>query len=133
MAETRLEIALEDIRQQSGFDAVLLTDTQGIMLAESQESGVPEQTITLLHRVANEVATQIAAQTAATASGAISPTVPESASGESEFFDWDGRRVVCRWFEARRPGILVVLVPKGKSYKWAIGRMVKEMQRLIGM
>ena len=52
--------------------------------------------------------------------------------GESEFFDWEGRRVVCRWVEARKPAVLVVLVPKAKSYKWAVGRMVKEVQRLIG-
>jgi hypothetical protein len=51
---------------------------------------------------------------------------------ESEFFDWEGRRVVCRWFEAQRPGVVVVLVPKNKSYKWAMNRMVKELQRLIG-
>src|SRR5262245_45343385 len=105
MTETRLEIALEDIRVQSGFDLAVLTDLRGSILAMAQAKDIPVGADQILLQIATKVALQTQE------SGA-------PLSGESEFFDWDGRRIVCRWFEARIPGILVVLVPKGKSYKW---------------
>jgi hypothetical protein len=119
MTETRLNIALEDIRGQSGFDLAVLTDLSGNILALSQAKEIPTGADNILLKIASQIAEQAQERGA-------------SLTGESEFFDWDGRRIVCRWFEARIPGVLVVLVPKGKSYKWAVGRMVKEVQRLIG-
>src|SRR5688572_11304033 len=116
MTEMRLEIALEDIRVQSGFDLAVLTDLHGNILAMSQAKETPYEAANILLQIASQVAAQ-------------SQEGGAPVSGESEFFDWDGRRIVCRWFEARIPGVLVVLVPKGKSYKWAVGRMVKEVQR----
>ncbi|MEP7285698.1 MAG: hypothetical protein ABI947_08020 [Chloroflexota bacterium] len=118
MPETRLGVALEDIRAQSGFEAALLIDRTGSVLASTH---APESSPESL-----EVLLQVALHAAGRAESG------KSVAGESEFFDWESRRVVCRWFQARKPGVLVVLVPKGKSYKWAVNRLVRELQRLIG-
>ncbi len=120
MAESRLAAAMDDIRVQSGFDAAVLIDMEGKMLAEVHSPETQPNTVETLLQVASQVTVR-----AENKSGV-------EASGESEFFDWEGRRIVCRWFKARRSGVLVLLVPKGKSYKWATNRMVKELQHLIG-
>jgi hypothetical protein len=120
MAESRLEVAIEDILEQSSFDAALLTDLQANVLASIKRKDLPPDASGILMQVAMQVATR------------DEDRVRLAEAGESEFFDWEGRRVVCRWIEARTPTLLVVLVPKAKSYKWAVGRMVKEVQRLIG-
>ena len=122
MTEARLDIAIEDIRSVSGFEAVLLTDLQGEILSAVRSDDVPPEVLGALLQVAEQVVIR-----ASDANQKL--TVP----GESEFFDWNGRRVVCRWFKARRPGVVVALVPKGKAYRWAMGRLVKEIQRLIGV
>ena len=119
MVEPRLFSLVEEIRRQSEFEAAVLIDLDSNLLAESRESGMSQETLDTLSQIADQVAERV-----------NETELPES--GESEFFDWDGRRVVCRWFEARRPGVLVVLVPKNKSYRWAVNRMVKELQNLIG-
>lgn len=111
---------MDDIRLQSGFDAAVLVDMEGKMLAEVHSPETQPVTVDTLLQVANQVTVRAEDRTGV------------GASGESEFFDWDGRRIVCRWFKARKPGVLVLLVPKGKSYKWATNRMVKELQHLIG-
>jgi hypothetical protein len=118
--ETRLYVAMEDIRVQSGFDAAVLTDLDGKLLSAVRSSDILEDTIDILLLVAAQIAAR------------SEDAKAMETSGESEFFDWEGRRIVCRWFEARKPGVLVVLVPKGKSYRWAANRMVKEIQHLIG-
>jgi hypothetical protein len=119
MIDPRLHSVVEEIRRQSEFEAAILTDLDSNILAESKESGTSQETLDVLSQIADQVA------------GRLSETgMPES--GESEFFDWEGRRVVCRWFEAQTPGVLVVLVPKSKSYRWAMNRMVKELQHQIG-
>ena len=120
MPETRLYVAMEDIRVQSGFDAAVLTDLDGKLLSAVHATEVPEDTIDILLLVAGQIAARSDDKKAM------------DSTGESEFFDWEGRRIVCRWFQARKPGVLVVLVPKGKSYRWAANRMVKEIQHLIG-
>ncbi len=122
MTEARLDIAIEDIRSVSGFEAVILTDLRGEILSAVRGSDTPPETLNGLLQVAEQVVIR------ASDRGQRLPL-----PGESEFFDWDGRRVVCRWFTARRPGVVVALVPKGKAYRWAMGRLVKEIQRLIGM
>ena len=119
MPDTRLVGLMEEIRRQSEFEAAVLVDADSTLLAECQEPGTSQEALDILTEIAEQVAERISQ------SG-----MPES--GESEFFDWEGRRVVCRWFEARNPGVLVVLVPKSKSYRWAVNRMVKELQRTIG-
>ena len=120
MPETRLYVAMEDIRVQSGFDAAVLTDLDGNVLSAVHSRDIPTDTIDILLAVAEQVAARSEDKKAM------------NVGGESEFFDWEGRRIVCRWFQARKPGVLVVLVPKGKSYRWAANRMVKEIQHLIG-
>ncbi len=117
MPESRLAAAIEDIRIQSGFDAAVLVDMDGVILAAVHSADTEPGTLDMLFQVASQVTAR---------------AEKNGKGGESEFFDWEGRRIVCRWFKARRPGVLVLLVPKGKSYKWATNRMVKELQHLIG-
>lgn len=119
MAEPRLYALIEEIRSQSEFEAAVLVDLDSNILAECRQQGTSQETL--------DVLTQIGGQAAERVGESNTP-----GNGESEFFDYEGRRVVCRWFEAERPGVVVALVPKNKSYKWAMNRMVKELQRLIG-
>src|SRR5215470_4254665 len=119
MAEPKLYALIEEIRSQSEFEAAILVDLESNILAETRQPGTSQETLDVLTQIGEQAAERISES-----------DTPES--GESEFFDYEGRRVVCRWFEAERPGVLVVLVPKNKSYKWAMNRMVKELQRLIG-
>ena len=120
MPEARLEIAIEDIRSASGFEAVVLTDLRGEILSAVRSEGTPPEALDAMLDVASQVAVR------------ATDKIGLSKAGESEFFDWDGRRVVCRWFQARKPGVVVALIPKGKTYKWAMSRLVREIQRLIG-
>ena len=119
MVNTRLGGIVDEIRRQSEFEAAILIDLDSNILAESMEPGTNRQTLDTMSQIADQIAERVSEN-----------ETPEN--GESEFFDWDGRRVVCRWFEAETPGVLVALVSKSKSYRWAMNRMVKELQRQIG-
>ena len=69
---------MDDIRMQSGFDAAVLIDMEGKMLAEVHSPETQPITVDTLVQVANQVTAR-----AENKSGI-------EANGESEFFDWDG-------------------------------------------
>jgi hypothetical protein len=116
-----LETLIEDVRTQAGFEAALIIDLKGSILAAARADDTMPETVGALL----DIALRIAAR-------------PEDRAkladvGESIFFDWDGRQVICRWFTRRKssePRLLVVLAPRGKPYKRAVSLLVKETRRL---
>jgi len=118
-----LDTLVEQARVDAGFEAVLLADLQGHILAAARSDETTPETLDSLL----DLATRLAAR-------------PEDRSrladtGEITFFDWEGQQVICRWFTARQPPqvhLLVILAPRGKPHKRAAGHLVREVQRLSG-
>ncbi len=116
-----LETVIEQVRAEAGFEAALITDLKGTILAAARADDTPPETVGALLDVAMRIVAR-----------------PEDRAkladvGESTFFDWEGRQVICRWFTRRKPPeprLLVVLAPRGKPYKRAVSVLVKEAQRL---
>jgi hypothetical protein len=112
---------LEQSRNEAEFEVVLLTDLQGGIAAAARSDGAtPEMLGALL-----DVAQRIAARP--------DDRAKLAAAGESTFFDWEGRRVICRWLilpTTQEPHLLVVLAPHGKAYKRAISQLAKELRQL---
>jgi hypothetical protein len=116
-----LDDLVEQARADAGFEAVLLADLQGHILAAARDDETTPETLDSLLDLATRMATR-----------------PEDRSrladaGEITFFDWEGRQVVYRWFTARQPPqvhLLVILAPRGKPHKRAAGHLVREVQRL---
>ena len=119
-AET-LESMIEQVRAEAGFEAALLLDLQGRILAAARGDETSPETIGALLDVAMRIVAR-----------------PEDRAklaevSESTFFDWEGRQVVCRWYTRNKPPeprLVVVLAPRGKPYKRAVGLLVKEAGRL---
>ncbi len=115
-----LETQLEQTRAEAEFEAVLLTDFGGKIIAAARSDETSPETIGALL----EMAVHFAAN-------------PEDRSrlsdaGESSFFDWQGRQVIFRWFMVgQQPYLLVVLAPPGKAYKRAAGQLVRQVQRTL--
>jgi len=55
MTEARLDIAIEDIRSVSGFEAVILTDLRGEILSAVRGEETPAETLNGLLQVAEQV------------------------------------------------------------------------------
>ncbi len=120
MSSDSLETMFEQTRAEAAFDAVLLTDFDGQILAAARaDDTTPDMIGALL-----DMAVRFAAS-------------PEDRSrlsdaGESTFFDWEGRQVIFRWFMAdQRRCLLVILAPHGKAYKRAAGQLVRLAQRAL--
>lgn len=119
-----LETLIEQVRAEAGFEAALITDLKGAILATARADDTPPETVGALLDVAMRIVAR-----------------PEDRAkladiGESTFFDWEGRQVICRWFSRRKPPeprLLVVLAPRGKPYKRAVSLLVKEAQRLSAL
>jgi hypothetical protein len=112
-----LDGQIEEIRAEAGWEAVLLTDPDGkIVSAARADSTTPEMLDALL-----SLALRIAARPEDRA--ALAKT------GQSTFFDWEGRRVICRYIDAPASRLLIILTPRGTSYKRAANRLV----RLVAM
>jgi hypothetical protein len=109
--------ALADTRAGTAFDIVLVTDNTGALVAGDWSETVAPDSVTGLLALAQRV----------TDDPNNFNVLAES--GESHFFDWDGRQVVCRPFEvADQPWLLVALAPPRGSYKQALGRLIKQIQ-----
>ena len=118
-----LDTLVEQVRVDAGFEAVLLTDLRSHVLAAARSDDTTPETLDSLL----DVATRIAARSEDRSRLAD--------AGEITFFDWEGRQVICRWFTARQPPqvyLLVILAPRGKPHKRATGHLVREVQRLSG-
>jgi hypothetical protein len=112
-----LDEQIKEIRAETGWEAVLLTGPDGkILSAARADSTTPEMLDALL-----SLALRIAARPEDRA--ALAKT------GQSTFFDWEGRRVICRYLDTPAPRLLIILAPRGTSYKRAANRLA----RLIGM
>ena len=56
-----------------------------------------------------------------------------AAVGESVFFDWEGRQIICRWFTVKdQPRLFVIMAPQAKPYKRAAAQLVTTAKRLLG-
>jgi hypothetical protein len=116
-----LETLIERVRAEAGFEAALITDLRGSILAAARADDTPPDMVGALLDIAMRIVAR-----------------PEDRAkladvGESTFFDWEGRQVICRWFRRRKPPeprLLVVLAPRGKPYKRAVSLLVREAQRL---
>ncbi len=127
MSSDSLAMVLEQTRAQAEFEAVLLTDFGRRILAAARADDTPPETIGALLDLSMRFA-----------------ATPEERSrlgdtGESTFFDWEGRHVIFRWF----PGgvspsgsgqrcLLVILAPNGTAYKRAAGQLIRQVQRTLG-
>jgi hypothetical protein len=113
--------AIEQIRSEAEFEAVLLTDLQGGIVAAARSDDATPETLGALLDVAQRIATR------------PDDRAKLAAAGESTFFDWEGRRVICRWLTLptkQEPYLLVVLAPHGKAYKRAVSQLAKELRQL---
>jgi hypothetical protein len=118
-----LDTLVEQVRVDAGFEAVLLADLQGRILAAARSDATTPETLGSLL----DVATRMAAR--------AEDRSRLADAGESTFFDWEGRQVICRWFTAYQPPpvhLLVILAPRGKPHKRAASHLVREVQRLSG-
>ncbi len=116
-----LEMLIEQVCAEAGFEAALITDLKGNILAAARSDDTPPDMVGALLDVAMRIAAR------------PEDRVKLADVGESTFFDWEGRQVICRWFTRRKPPeprLLVVLAPRGKPYKRAVKLLVKEAQRL---
>ncbi len=110
-----IRAALTDSRAGTVFDIVLLTDNTGALLAADWSETVSPESFQSLLALAQRVVSQT--------NGLNIP------AGESHFFDWDGRQVVCRPFIANdRSWLLVALAPPRGAYQQALGRLIKQLQ-----
>ncbi len=115
-----LDLLLEQARAEADFEAILLTDLNGVLMASARADETPPEVLEALLDVAGRIASRPDDKTQL------------AAVRESEFFDWEGRRVVCRWFSMSSPAqprLLVVLTPNQKPYKRAIGSLVKQIRQ----
>ncbi len=99
--------------------AVLLTDSSGQPLGMDGDNDLPPDTFEALADLARRV---IDRQTGLVAAKART----------IEFFDWEGRQVICRAFLADdRPWLLAALTPPQKSYKQALTKLIKRLQAIL--
>ncbi|MCC7448077.1 MAG: hypothetical protein IT324_11715 [Anaerolineae bacterium] len=116
-----LDPLLEQTRANADFEAILLTDLNGVLIASSRGDETPPEMLEALL----DLAARIAARP--------DDKVQLAAVRESEFFDWEGRRVICRWFTMGSPAqsrLLVVLAQNNsKPYKRAISGLVKQIRQ----
>jgi hypothetical protein len=114
---------IEQSRSEAEFEVVLLTDLQGQIVAAARSDDATPETLGALLDVAGRIAAR------------PDDRSKLAAAGESTFFDWDGRRVICRWLtlsNASEPLLLVVLAPQGKAYKRAVSQLAKELRKGAG-
>lgn len=118
-----IDTIIEQIRNKAEFEAVLLTDLQGQIVAAARSDDATPEMLGALLDVAGRIATR------------PDDRAKLVAAGESTFFDWDGRRVICRWLKlsaAPEPHLLIVLAPHGKAYKRAVSQLAKELRQVAG-
>ena len=112
---------LEEIRAQAEFEALLLTDLTGNVIAAARSDDAAPETIGGLLDVAMRIAAR--------------PDDRQQLAtvGESVFFDWEGRQIICRWFTVKeQPRLFVILAPHGKPYKRAATQLVATAKRELG-
>ncbi len=120
MSIDSLESILENARTEAEFEAILLTDFDGHILSAARSDDISAEVVGALL----DAATRFAAN-------------PEDRarlgdSGESTFFDWEGRQMIYRWFMAgTQRCLLVILSPHGRAYKRAVGQLVRQTQRAL--
>ncbi len=121
MSLDELEALLEQIRAQAEFEALLLTDLKGNVIAAARsDDAAPESIGGLL-----DVATRIAERP--------DDRQQLASVGESVFFDWEGRQIICRWFTVKDdPRLFVILAPHAKPYKRAATQLVGAAKRILG-
>jgi hypothetical protein len=115
-----LDDLAEQVRAESGFEVILVTDLKGSIIASARDDETSPDTLGALLDVATRITVR-----------------PEdradlAAEGESVFFDWEGRQVICRWLAMRHPRLLVILAPRGAAYKRAISRLIKQAGGALG-
>lgn len=115
-----LETQVEGIRAEAGFDAVLIADLKGKIVAVARADDTSPEMLEALLDMATRIATR--------------PEDREALAdtGESSFFDWEGRQIVCRRFEAHGPRLLIMLSAKRKPHKRAAARLIKAAQNVLG-
>jgi hypothetical protein len=118
MAEVdSLDNLLEQARDEAGFVAVILTDMDGKIVASARDDDTSPEMLGALLDIAMR----------------ITKSPEERAklvtAGESAFFDWEGRQVVCRWLDKPQPRLFVILAPRGKAYKRVLSTLVKAVQQ----
>ncbi len=117
---TDLMPILEPIRLNAKFEAVLVTDSTANVISAAYAEGVPLETLDALLALASRAAArQTDLQTLIDAK-------------ETIFFDWEGRQVICRLFQAgKQPYLMVVLAARGKAYKQTVGKLIKAAQKAL--
>jgi hypothetical protein len=112
-----LDDALEQVRAEAGFEAIILTDLSGNIISAARDEETPPELLGALLDVALRMTVRAEERSKL------------ATAGESTFFDWEGRQVICRWFDKPQPRLIVILSPRGKSYKRVLTTLVKTVQR----
>jgi hypothetical protein len=104
---------LERVRAENGFLAILVTDMMGKILDSARADETSPEGMGEMLALAQRVS-------------ARPDEIRDLAQrGESTFFDWEGQQIVCTFLASPTPRLLVVLAAQGKSYKRALGRVVR--------
>ena len=116
----QLTTALAAGRAGTKLEAVLVADQDGQVLVEAPDMTISEPELVAALRA---LAARIAAQTA---------ELTNKADYETHFFDWDGRQVIGKRFEAgSRTWLLVALCPPKAYYKQAFTRVIKAVEAVL--
>lgn len=109
--------ALSGTRAGTAFDILLVMDNAGALVAADWNEANSTETVSALLALAQRILNRPNGLNAL------------AEAGETHFFDWDGRQVICRPFEvADQPWLLVALTPPRGAYKQALGRLIKQLQ-----
>jgi|SRR5579864_2697153 len=112
-----IHTALSGTRAGTAFDIILVTDSAGALVAADWNESVAPDTFSALLALAQRVLDR---------PNGLNALVE---SGETHFYDWDGRQVVCRPLEVvDQRWLLVALAPPRGAYKQALGRLIKQLQ-----
>ncbi len=112
----KIQDIVQQLSQQHGFTAVVLTDASGFPLASSLGGGsaeAPAAMAALIQRVAEQARSHVGL----------------GAMDEVTMNDEAGQRLVCRWFSAgSHKLILAIKVPPQMSYRRATNQAVKQIK-----
>ncbi len=115
-----LDELIERTRSDSGFEAMIVANLRGQIVAAARSDGTEAETMETLVDMALRIVVS------------LENVIALAKIGESTFFDWEGRQVICRRFEAPGTHLLIVLAPPGVHYKRAMARFIKRAQALLG-
>ena len=117
---TELARLLAEMNEKGGFPIAVITDRQGFPIASAAAPGQDPDTKSAVVALIQKTATQVQNQ------------LGMAQTDEISLYDTEGRRLVCRPFQAKgHEMILAILVPsKHQSYRRLTNQMVTAVRRI---